>query len=465
MRALLIPQVSALSLASESDFYTHRMLVDLLTDYETSHCYMWLRSRDDGFRPSWPNVSVFPEETNWMTFYQQMSSTTGRLFELFNRISGPYPVDAVFTSRAGLVTSLMVGLSAEMEKPVPVVVCEPRIYAPGRMSHNQVTLLDAAARSLGYAFGWTVAWSESEKQEALTCVDTFLKGGLVKQAEERIRVIPYRVDVPDIENRPDGDRKLLLFSGRLNTNKKWSRILEAFQMLYETRRDVEVWVHSGTGAYAKLDPDQAKWHRTSERFADRADYRNLLRRASAGAYASLDEGSNATVQELVAVGVPMALPDRPWVRKLFDPFEYPFVWRNRRQLVGMLSWILDNEDEARAMIQPASNLIRERASQSEWEWQWRELLDQIRVENDRVRPIDRFRAEVDALLETREEVSFNVALSHSPVMKNADMVKGRWRPGRRRIFSNYAAWRAVEDLDDGMEGLAMLTGGTSVEDA
>jgi hypothetical protein len=70
--------------------------------------------------------------------------------------------------------------------------------------------------------------------------------------------------------------------------------------VFATRSDVGVSVHAGTGAYAKLEKGEHRWHGTSERFARREQYHELLATTDVAAYESWDEGVNGTVREMLA---------------------------------------------------------------------------------------------------------------------------------------------------------------------
>lgn len=450
VRALLLPQVVGGELTAESDFYGYRQIMQMLPKYEPSFCYLWVRGRDEDVPRLWPNVEVFAEATQSQTFYQQMVAVTGRLFEMFNRISGPYPVDAVFTSRAGLVPALMLGLATTAEQPVPVVLLEPRVYAPGSVSHNSVTWMDAAARSLGYAMAFGAYWSEWERDEAFRCIEAWLSPAALQEAQNHAFVLPYVVDVPvnalELRKSTDsiGKAKRLLFCGRLNANKKFDVVLRSYGKVLMSRMDIDVWVHAGTGAFGKLDPATSRWHMTSEKLPLREDYHALLATANVGAYASVDEGVNATVMEMLSWGIVMALPDRPWVRKLFHGVEYPYTFKSEKELPALLDWLLDHEDEARATLDPIRTEIRRRHSEDVWRTGWTKLFDAVKEWNEKYAPdpLRRFREDVKHLLEVQASpLSFATARSSSAIMRSR-------RPYERRVFSNYAAYLSVKDMDD-----------------
>jgi len=442
MRALMIPQVVTKELAAESDAYSYRQIMEALSDREPSWFYVWSKTEHEGSDLGRDNWTLFAEESNSLTFYQQMAAFSGRLFETFNRQTGAYPVDAVFTSRAGLVPSLMVGLSTDPSKPVPVVTLEPRVYAGGSVAHNTVTEIDTATRAVGYALGIKVFWSQFEMDEAMRAVSTWMSPGAVKRAEENSFIVPQLVESHPFIRQEDG-RKRVMFVGRLNTNKHWDEIMEAYGKVLMTRTDVEVWLHAGTGARRKLDPAQSRWFKTTESIPSHDDYLKVIADTDVSVYASDDEGVNVTVLELLALGVVMWLPDKPWVRKLFDPLEYPFTYSKKRELPELIDYALDNTAAMRADLTPIRDLIASRYGRDPWKEAWSHVFDAIDAWNarNRVTVVRKFKAEVDGLHELYPEgVAWITALSLAHSLKT--------RPWMRRVFSTYGAYLSVADQDN-----------------
>ena len=453
MRCLFVPRIITAELAAESDWSIYRSIIDMLSAREPSFFYAWLRRGDEDAANLWENVEYFAEETQLQFYAQSAGAVTGRLFELFNRQSGPYPVDAVFTSRAGLVPSLMNGLAHTPDHPVTCVVMDPHVYVPGAAAHDLVTELGAAPRALGYALGLGVYYSDWEREEAMRCVDLWLSPAARRLADERSFVCPVGVDVPAdaLDRRPKQDRKRILFCGRLNTNKRWADILDAYAKVAMKRDDMDVWVHAGTGAFKKLDgpgksAPNAKWHHTTERLPLRSDYHKLLATASVAAYGSDDEGANATVLEMLAWGIGLALRSRTWVKKLFWPLEYPFQYKTFKELPELLDWMLDNEDEVRRRLTPIREMIQAKHGVGAWESGWGHVFDAVADENKKYAPSPLFRAKgwADILFEEEDEISLASLLA-----------AGNWtqgQPGRPQraalAFSRYAAYRGVEALDD-----------------
>ena len=170
---------------------------------------------------------------------------------------------------------------------------------------------DTVLRAAGYASCLAIYWSSWEKKEALDAASLLLAPSALKHADDYGFVVDPLVDI-ELAPRKKKPIKRLLFAGRLNENKRYKEILQAYGKVLMTRKDVEVWIHSGTGAYAKLDPFYNRWHRTSEKLTREA-YSELLCNSDAGAYLSRDEGANITVLEMILAGIVMVLPKRPWV--------------------------------------------------------------------------------------------------------------------------------------------------------
>jgi len=438
VRLLLIPQVVTSELAAESDVAGYREMIGYFDRFADNWYYLWTKRQHEGKGLPERNVTTMFEEVDFMTFYGQMASVTGRLFELFNRIGGMYPVDGVLTSRAGLVPSLIMGLSTEPSVPVPVVTMEPRVYAPGNVAHNQVTDVDAAARAVGYALATVgVYWSEWELEAAVDAVSMWMSRAAEERVRERGVVVPHPVEVPDRLAVRDGSRKTLAFVGRLNPNKRWRDVLSAYAKVVMARGDTDVWVHSPTGL-SHLDGDLiGVWHRATERLPERSDYLKLLDRVHVAAYASRDEGMNVTVMEMLAHGVVMVLPNAPWVMKLFHPLEYPFTFKSIREMTAMVDMALDRYDDWIVQLEPVREMIRRRFSDQAAEAAWKTVWDRIQSEVSKVEPIRMFRSDLE---QVGGRLRFDTMLDVSGVGKHA-------RPEMRRVFSNYAAYRAVADLD------------------
>lgn len=182
----------------------------------------------------------------------------------------------------------------------------------------------------------------------------------------------------------------------------------------------------------------------------RKQYHELLAGANVGAYASLDEGVNATVLEMLAWGIVLALPRKPWVEKLFWPQTYPFLFEKLGDLPSLLDWMLDHEEEARAQLTAIRAQVQEHHGEDAWRAGWDRLFDAIDERNARnkLSPIRRFREDAEQLMKARPEIPFATVLDASRATKV--------RPNERRAFSNYAAYLAVSEWDDHSQASPLL---------
>lgn len=440
-----MPQVTTREFAAESDVYLHLTVMQALDALEPGYRYMWARRGDESAQSAMPkNATMFFEEPPTMrSFYQQMGAADlYRLADLFSWQTGLFPIDCLFSSRAGVGPLLQLALGAGNGMfEMPVILTEPRVYGPGVRGHNTLTPTQVAIRAAGYATCFGMYWSKFEKAEALEAAKMLIAPGALEGWNRRAHVVDALVNQPKWEVTPatrPTERKRLIYMGRLNSNKRWHELLAVMASVYQSRDDVEVWVHAGTGAFDKLSPTDSRWHRTSERLPF-AQYRDLMTTAHVGAYLSSDEGANVTVQEMIVSGITMVLPDRPWVRKLFDPLVYPYVARTQREMKGMIDWCLSNYGESFARLEDVRGMLRRERSWEPFVGKVGRLIEQVAAVK-RPGPFRTFRTIALELM--RPE---GVPYSQLRQLKD-DYRSGR--PGFAATRNTYACYQAVRDLDD-----------------
>lgn len=444
MRALHVPQITVSEVMAESDYTLHRDVMRAIRTTEPSQFYLWLRRGDEEQEVGGPDITLFYEESRLVrSFYALMAyADLPRLVDLFGWQTGPYPTDVVFTSRAVIAPLLQLAMGCcNGQYEMPVVITEPRVY--GSLEgphHNLVTPTQLALRAAGYATCYGLYWSKWEKGEALNAASAYVTDAVLKGWEERSFVVDALVNLPpeDVTNavRPS-DPKRLLFAGRLNSNKRWREVLASYASVFQSRTDVEVWVHSGTGAFTKMDPAEHHWHATSERLPA-LDYWQLLRTAHVAAYASTDEGANVTTQELIAAGVTMVLPKRPWVRKLFDPYDYPFVATDR-EMPTMIDWCLDHWQETFDRLAPIRAMIAQERGWESYRSKFASAAEAI-VRHPRPPAYRTFRK---IALEQMgpDGIGWATMRQLVPGWKSS-------RPGDAAVRSAMSCYNAVRDLDD-----------------
>jgi len=425
--------------------FSHLCIQRALRSLEDSFFYVWLRRGDENMYKEASGRACFYEDAR-MGFYAQMATVDiARLFDLFSWQSGVYPIDVIFTSRSGIAPLLSVAL-ADMgcQYPLPIVLTEPRVYGPGEEGHNTVNPVQLAVRAAGYAVCYGMYWSRWEKEAALNAAAQYVQPGVLKDWESRSFVVDALVDVDAAAQAiaKAETPKRLLFAGRLNSNKRYKDVIDAYSRVLMARRgDVEVWIHSGTGAFSKLAPaGDHRWHRTSERLS-REDYWKLVGSSHLGAYLSHDEGANVTVQELIACGLVMVLPDRPWVKKLFWPNEYPFLVRSAKEVPVLLDWLLDNFQAAHRRLEPFREFIARERSWSAFRSKFHNVYDAVKsVQRPRAYRMFR-KIAADAVGANRIGVPFSSLISLTRQWH-------RGMPALAEARGTYACYQSVRDLDD-----------------
>lgn len=445
VRGLLIPQIVSSGGAAEGNYYSMKCIMRALQAIEPSFFYVWLSRAELGRFEDRPGVMHLFEDRLRLGFTPQMAGLDmGRLINLFSWQVGQYPIDAVFCSRAGVAPLLQIALSDVGAKwPVPVILTEPRVYGPGEHGHNQGNTTELALRAAGYASCFGLYWSKWEREGALAAASVYCSAATLKAAEERAFVVDALVDVSNLAKevtRPAWPKRLL-FAGRLNANKRYEEILQAFGKVLMTRKDIEVWVHGGTGAFVKLDAAQHKWHFTSERLSQ-VDYWGLLGTSHVGAYMSHDEGANITTQEMLASGVVLALPKREWVRKLFHPLEYPFQVDGFQELPAMVDWLIDHYDEAHAQLAPIRAMIEAERSWPAFVTKFGRLWEAVRAV-EQPPPFRVFRKMARSLGSVGASISFQSAIALEPRWSN-----GAMPPEYTADRGMKACYNAVRTWDD-----------------
>src|SRR5690606_20866022 len=139
-------------------------------------------------------------------------------------------------------------------------------------------------------------------------------------------------------------------------------------------------------------------------------------------------------------GVVMALPERPWVEKLFAPFDYPFKFKSIQELPALLDWLLDNEKEARRQLQPIRAMIADKHASTRWDEAIEGVVADVHRHNERFEELYTFREDVLEMLGKWDDVTMTRAVQLGRIGNDT-------RPMRRQLFTNYLGWRSVRDLD------------------
>lgn len=351
MRFLLIPVISTrVDVHKESDFLVYLQLAKI----KQEHFFHIVLSKDANVPEDMnlPNVAYHYIE-EWYPFSAGQSLLTDKLYQKFNPVCGEIQVDAVITSRTCIAASLKKMFWWSQETYVPVFILEPKVCEIGG-THDMVSELDLRLRALSYVECPTFFSTTRERDLAFQGAKRYLSPNLLSQFIDKAMVrsqgFPAQM-VSDIAAvTPKRLRPTLLFSARFNSNKRWSEVLNLFQTLVRSGKDLDVIANGWSGILS----EEQKAHFDTVTFQEPLpykDYLEMLASCHIGMSASHEEGFAVGWAEQVATGNPILFPKRDWVDALVGS-DYPFIYKSADDGYALLCWVLKNYEQAVEMMQP-----------------------------------------------------------------------------------------------------------------
>lgn len=385
LRILIDPVYSQpANLSGSSTYFKNVALIEELT--KRGHYVYWCIP-DSNYTPHEvednPNVAII------RTSYIQDQFVTDGLFtddffNLFNRIAGKYHVDVICTSR----NSLVLTYKRTLEPPrfhdvdrdftdkgygLPVVLLEEFVQTRTRQFTSESYWLNQA---LGYLVAdKTVLMADHNREEiAEEMRDTFALSR-IQEWTKKVRVIPQGIDTKMLDTVYDPNRwrqnsKFQVLSvGRL-FGPSYRQFLNYFNYLYKSGMDDVCMTVSMSGSLS--GPMRKALKDIGFDFGDmgrqfllyennpRSNFIPMLRGFNAFVAVCSHYDYPAGVSEAIYMGIPGIIPISDYQETFFP--DYPFVVDPSKpeQVVSWLKWIKDNQEEARQMILPWRDIIRER---------------------------------------------------------------------------------------------------------
>lgn len=364
MRIAVLPIIGFRNVLGESDY----LMYDALIRYVVSQghfVYFCLPEEAIGKVPPIAGVKyIFDEKVG--LWYDREADVSTTFLKLFSPRTAKYPVDVVLTSRATAVPVISRQLwDYRCEEPqVPVVIYEPKV-ASFTGTHQVVRDIELVGRTLGYALGHPVFSTQEELDLALEAARRFLSGLMVRQIQERAKIIPFGVDCDSLDaviGEPF-ERFTVFFGGRLNRgSKRAERVVQTYDQFFRFGREIDVllctpkedpYIHKVIGkrgaAEVRIMPN-----------CSRDEFLAQAGRAHVYLNTSKYEGFSVGFMEQMYLMVGI-IPDEPWCRAMLkDAFKrYPFVYRNMDEAAAMLRYVYENYDKAREQVAWLRDWIRE----------------------------------------------------------------------------------------------------------
>lgn len=297
-----------------------------------------------------PNM-IFPRLEYWQPFAAAQAQLNNELYNLFNPINGEYQVDAILTSKD--IVAANVKRMFEYSSTLCIPVCIGEYWVPEPTNHDNPT--QAKLQCVSWSECPTFFPTHREKKFAMQKARKFMSPSSVAQMDKigivRSQGIKTEIVQSIARETEKFDKHTYMFAARFNSNKRWAEVLDAFEDIFKMGRDIQI---------KAIYPNDSVGIRDLERFEKVEyikplpydEYLKLLCQCHVMVSMSDDEGFSFGWSEQLCTGNPVLFPDKDWVFEHVRDRQYPWIYRNKLELLAMLRWIEVNYEEARAKSAP-----------------------------------------------------------------------------------------------------------------
>jgi len=309
---------------------------------------------------------------------------TDNFFNLFNRIAGKYQVDVLCTSRNSLALTYKRLLEAprffdsdktytDKSYGLPVVLLEEFPQTKKRQHSANAYFMN---QCLGYiSSDKTIFLSDHNREEIVEEMKDYIVMNKIQKWVERTRIIPAGIETAQLDKLYAPDRWevekgfQVISIGRI-FGPTYVEFLPWFDYLFKAGLDDVCLSITMSGKLS--GPMKAKLQKVGFDFANvgrqfkifennpRSNFLRMLRKYHAF-FAPVSHLDHPTgILEAMYMGIPGVLPISDYQQTFFK--DYPFVInpKKKEELIGTLAWIRDNKAEARQMVLPWRDIIREK---------------------------------------------------------------------------------------------------------
>lgn len=367
MNWLIVPHVGKTTLKGESNFLLYLDVARFLASAgDIVHLLVDVEAADEEL-PKIDRVFYLRAKpaVRGLSFYNRTALLPPEVVAECHRRRGCRFIDAVLTSRAGIVQAIKTALSAVDLDMVPVVYLEPG-------AEDKLRRIKSEGFKRSMAHTWLsadlcVLLTDNEKSVALEQLRTFASGSEVRAFMQRMLVNPVGVPVDAADkyrSSPKHDKFTLFFGARANDVKQLDDVYDVYDRIYRSGRDVRIVFatpstlprtlkHIGHGRL-KENPN-VEFHSQ----LSRDEYMRLMSGAHAFVAWSKWEGFPVGFWEQMYLGLVGLFPDKPWARSQL-PKDYPFFFSTKAECFALLSTVIDRYADAKARVAGMPDLIRER---------------------------------------------------------------------------------------------------------
>ncbi|MEW6613919.1 MAG: glycosyltransferase [Thermodesulfobacteriota bacterium] len=352
MRLLLVPHTGLRNIHSDSNYLLFLDLARYLT--ESGHwCYMLVPgfAKEKVYRMK-RLMYVFHDfiRYDYYTAYNLIDEDW--LIKTFSRRYGSEIIDAIITSKASVVPQWQAILSDYVRcRDIECCIIEPGVFdrESGGALRGDIGL---ALMSLGYSQATTVFLTEYERERAKKLASEYVSAARIKKIHEQAVVRSVGIDTEYIDKKTEGITRAkkftLIYAARLNSVKKPDRILELYDTMYRSGRNVNIVVTTGTQQLpVKRRMDKILKGRPEivvHYGCPKDDYLKIAKSAHAFVCWSESEGFPVGYYEQMYLGAVGIFPKKKWALKQLPP-EYKWMFSRKEEAYSMLMEIYDHYDK------------------------------------------------------------------------------------------------------------------------
>jgi len=369
---------------------SYQIMVNLVRELASRGHYIYWMVPDVEYKPSdvedLPNVGIIRTE-KVADMFTLDGCVSDKYFSLFNRVTGKYHVDVVMTRRTGIATQLKRllepnrfhdtgGDMSDKLYGMPLVINEGFVQTPERSFVGEAYWM---CQCMGYLTSdMTIFQSEHNLDEVCKSMGNYLVTSKIMDfAKNRAKIVPFGVNCDQLdqyynENYAflDKNKFKVMSIGRL-MGVSHVEYLDWFDYLYKSGMDDCELTLSLSGQLSgpirtrlgKMGFDyknnlgrQVKLYE----YNNRDNFLRMLRGYDCFFAVTSHQDQPAGIWEALYLGVPGIIPESDYQKTFFA--DYPFVIKpsDKKDFLAKLLWIREHRQEAREMVKPWRNIIREK---------------------------------------------------------------------------------------------------------
>jgi hypothetical protein len=374
MRIAMIPNPGVGILKSDSDYIAVENIINYCGQFHDDMFFYVVLSGSyegqvgDGDLPRTKFVWL-DKEADFMFRHACIDSDFAKYFYVRG---GKYLIDCIYSTRLfeGVhISQLLTDYRTSHYVPVVLATIAPWEYGTFSEGRKRPKIQYDCATAMSFALCNPIFYGRRDYLNSQQYVRQCLSPYFQRMFEKTCMYTDIALTIPEMDEIIKSTQKYkkftLYYGTRFATVKQVDKVMKVYEQLYSSGMDVDIVFTTQTGwrQIAKRKYVQDTLKSGSIRYLitsyDKFRYMREAARGHVFMAASLDENLSSFIFEQIYLGLIGVLPNRPWVLESL-PKEYPFLWNNLSEAYGMIKWIYENYEQAKAKINPYRKMINEK---------------------------------------------------------------------------------------------------------